>query len=221
MSKFKNIFFDADDTIKDFTREDYLILQKIHKKLKVDNTFRCKFLKILNKVAFTIKNTAVLKTNMDTLDFRLKMYAKILNVDCTEYSEEYYKYLSRYIILFSGSREIINYLKENGYNIFLITNNSTCYNIGKNLGFESNNIYTLSGVKKHLAMQDIIRKYNLKKEETVMIGDNLIEDVYYAKKVGINTIWLNFENRLYKVFSNFIKPDYIINSIKELMDILK
>lgn len=221
MSKYKNILFDADDTIKDFTREDNIILQNIHKNLNLDNTLRCKFLNIIDKIAFMVKNTAILKTNTNTLDIRLKMYAKILNVDLEGYTKEYYKYLSKYIILFAGTKKVINYLKANNYNIFFITNNPTCYKLGMELGFQESNIFVLDGVKKSQAIYNILSKNQLKKEETIMVGDNLLEDIYYAKDNGIDAVWINFEERLYNFFSKVIKPDYIINNIEELITVLE
>lgn len=219
MKTYKNFLFDMDDTLKDFTNEDKIILNKIHKILEIDNTFRCKLLNLINIIAFAVKNTGLIKTNLNTLDVRLKLYSKILRVSLESYTEAYYKVLDEVVLLFAGTKKVISSLKQNNSKIFIITNNPTSKKIALNLGIPMENIYILTtSENKEQMMRKVIIENRLNVEETVMIGDNLVEDVYNAKKNKISAIWINYENRLFKLFSNFIKPDY---TIKRIDDVIK
>jgi HAD superfamily hydrolase (TIGR01509 family) len=58
-------------------------------------------------------------------------------------------------------------------------------------------------------------------EEAIFIGDDLISDVQGAKTMGIQTVLLDRESAYKKnQQSQLIKPDYIVSSLKELLDIL-
>ena len=218
MKTYKNFLFDMDDTLKDFTNEDKIILNKIHKILKIDNTIRCKFLNLINKLAFMIKNTGLIKTNLNILDVRLKLYSKFLGVSLSKYSKEYYKVLDEVVVLFAGTTKVIKTLIENNCNIFIITNNPTSKKIAIDLGVPILNIYVLSKEEnKEKIISRIIKEKNLDKELTVMVGDNLIEDIYSAKKNNIDTIWINYNDRLFKLFSGVIKPNHIISKIDSII----
>jgi putative hydrolase of the HAD superfamily len=63
----------------------------------------------------------------------------------------------------------------------------------------------------------ILKKLNLKAEECLMIGDSLKRDIAPAKKLGFKTVFAKYG---YESGENArVKPDYIINDIKELLRI--
>ena len=221
MNAYKNFLFDMDDTLKDFTNEDKIILNKIHKVLDIDKTIRCKILNLINTIAFKVKDTGLIKTNLNTLDIRLKIYSKILGVSLKKYSEEYYKFLDEIVLLFAGTKNIIEKLKEHNCNVYIITNNPTSKKIALDLNIPNENIYVLTTKEnKYQVMQRIINENNLIKEQTVMVGDNLVEDIYNARKNKITSVWINYEDRLINLFSNFIRPDYCIHKIEDLIKLI-
>lgn len=59
---------------------------------------------------------------------------------------------------------------------------------------------------------------NLQKNEVIMVGDDIYADIFGAKQYGLITCYFNKYN---KEIPSDIKPDYIINSISELIEILK
>ena len=56
-------------------------------------------------------------------------------------------------------------------------------------------------------------------DETVFVGDSLIDDVAGPKSVGIKTIWLNRKQIVPNKFA--VEPDGIINNLYELLDCIR
>ena len=71
---------------------------------------------------------------------------------------------------------------------------------------------------KYESLEELMRKHNLKKEETVFIGDSNHE-IEAGKKAGIKTIAVTWgfctEDKL-----KGLNPDYLVHNIKELEEIL-
>lgn len=57
----------------------------------------------------------------------------------------------------------------------------------------------------------------LEKHEVLMVGDNLMTDILGASKVGIQSVWINREN---KAVNEEVKPTYTIENLHELFTIL-
>lgn len=69
----------------------------------------------------------------------------------------------------------------------------------------------------HLALEQAGCKPN----EAVMIGDRLDNDVVPAKQLGMKTVWVRQGFAKYQSISNETeKPDFIIDSIGDILDIL-
>jgi putative hydrolase of the HAD superfamily len=62
----------------------------------------------------------------------------------------------------------------------------------------------------------ILKKLKLKPEECVMIGDSLKRDIAPAKEIGFKTVFAKYGEDKEKAK---VKPDYVINNIKELLEI--
>jgi len=66
-----------------------------------------------------------------------------------------------------------------------------------------------------------LKKLGVKPGEAVMVGNRIRTDVLGANKVGMKTIYFNWNDRYpEKVESPLEKPNYTINSIKDLLDAL-
>ncbi|MCT2536886.1 HAD family hydrolase [Aquibacillus koreensis] len=58
----------------------------------------------------------------------------------------------------------------------------------------------------------------LNPNEVIHVGDSLSSDIAGANNIGIKNVWVNRNNRELK---GIIKPDYEINNLKELLNIVK
>lgn len=60
-------------------------------------------------------------------------------------------------------------------------------------------------------------KLDVKAQECLMVGDNILRDIDGAQWLGIQGIWLN----RYQKSSKGVCPNYTVNSTQELYDLLK
>ena len=66
-----------------------------------------------------------------------------------------------------------------------------------------------------------LEKLNLSPREVIMVGDRIDEDVVGAKKVGIIAVKFNFGYWKNRWYGKKVKPDFVINSLKELIPLIK
>lgn len=103
-----------------------------------------------------------------------------------------------YMKLFKGVPELLMRLKNNGKKIYLLSNAQRMFTEPemKMLGiydcFDGILYSSDAGVKKpSLYFYDaLFKKYHLKKEESVMIGNEYRADIYGAKRYGIDSMYI-------------------------------
>lgn len=67
-----------------------------------------------------------------------------------------------------------------------------------------------------------MEKYNLQKDEMVMVGDRIYTDIKLGENAGIDSILvLSGEAKREDLKTTEIKPSYIVDSVKCLYDVLK
>jgi putative hydrolase of the HAD superfamily len=122
-------------------------------------------------------------------------------------------------ILFPGTVETLNYLRDKGYKLHLITN-----------GFEETQhcklrtcgiadyfieVITSEGSNSMKPKKEIfdyaLNKAKALHEHSIMIGDCLDADIQGAMNAGLDQVFVNHVNKVCN-----IKPTYIVKSIKEL-----
>ena len=67
--------------------------------------------------------------------------------------------------------------------------------------------------------RQIMSKLGVGPEESIYVGDTLYDDILGAKGVGMRVAWVNRHGA--SPDSQFPKPDYEVQSLKELPDILQ
>ncbi|BFT74087.1 HAD family hydrolase [Paenibacillus sp. P36] len=89
-------------------------------------------------------------------------------------------------------------------------------------GLSLKNIITSEDVKSYKPrpemFQQALEAYNLSPLEVLHVGDSLSSDVAGAQNLGIKVAWINRKN---KVLPENYCPDYIINSLQELISLFK
>jgi len=124
--------------------------------------------------------------------------------------------------LFPYTIEILEYLKQNGYILHLVTNGFESIQYSKLDNSNMRNYFTeviTSEASNSLKPNKEIFEYALSKSgaathESIMIGDNLDADIKGGMDAGLDTIFVNHLN-----IEPHIKPTYIIYHLKELEDI--
>lgn len=124
--------------------------------------------------------------------------------------------------LFPYTIEILEYLKNKGYKMHLVTNGFESVQHNK---LRSSNLRdyfievitseTSNSLKPHAAIFEFaLNKALANKEESIMIGDNLDADIQGAINVGLDTVFVN-----HLKVDPHIKATYTIHHLKELEDI--
>jgi len=77
------------------------------------------------------------------------------------------------------------------------------------------------GKPNKLIVESIMEKYNLQKNEMVMVGDRIYTDIKLGENAGIDSILvLSGEAKIEDLKETEVKPTYIIDSVKELYNVL-
>ncbi len=122
--------------------------------------------------------------------------------------------------IFPYTIEILEYLKNKGYILHLITNGFEQVQYGKlknsNMEHYFSKVITsemASSLKPNKEIFDYaLEKAGAKMEESIMIGDNIEADIKGAMNAGWDAIFVNHINAAVKD----VKPKYIIYNLEEL-----
>ena len=89
----------------------------------------------------------------------------------------------------------------------------------KNNGLEVDVVYTSEMIQKYkpasMFYQYILQAEGCKAEDTVFIGDSLVDDVEGPQGVGITTILVDRDYKFLR--DNSISPDYVVRGIDEII----
>ena len=128
------------------------------------------------------------------------------------------------VYLFDGALETLDYLKENGVSLTMITNGESEKQRNKIQKFDLAKYFKSILIEGELGFgkpdeaiyTKALNELELRPDEVWAVGDNLEWDVSGPQKLGIFGIWNDYAKKGLPHDSNFT-PDMIIHSIAELM----
>ena len=200
--KYKIILFDADGTLYDFDKAAVEALKSSFKKYSLEwttNTFSIYEevnKKIWNDFEKGLITTKEIKTE------RFKRFFDIIdvnNVDSIKFSEDYLEFLSQNNYLLEGAEDIVKWSSEK-FDLAIVTNGLASV---QNPRFKSSE---LRKYFKHIIISEDIGfakpkkeifdySFNLlnnpRRENVIIIGDNLTSDIKGGEDYGIDTCWFN------------------------------
>lgn len=123
---------------------------------------------------------------------------------------------------FDSTKKFINYLKEKGLNIYVISNNhlERVEKFSNDLGCKFS---YMSYKPLKFKLNKFIKKENLKKEEIIIVGDQLLTDIFCSKRLKIRSVLVTpacsgdlVQTKINRFFDNIIrrkqlKKGYLIN----------
>ncbi len=208
INKFTNIIFDFDGTIADTLSLLVDAINHIAITYKYNIAISQEQIK-KNSIKDIIKNN---KVSLLKLPFLLSAIYK------------YMKTHSSLIEPVKGITKVLKELKSNSYELSIISSNNT-ENINdflKKYDLENTFKYLCTQVNiftKHKAINRFLNKYNLNKEHTVYIGDE-VRDILAAKESGIKVISVSWGfNDSHILEQN--QPDFIVHTPNQIFDLLK
>ncbi|MGB1283953.1 MAG: YjjG family noncanonical pyrimidine nucleotidase [Polaribacter sp.] len=228
MADIKHVFFDLDHTLWDFERNSDLAYNKVFKKFELTIKLES-FLKIyrpLNKQYWKLYRDE--KVTKDELRYgRLKDAFDTLNYSISDtlidtIATKYIDFLPEFKSLFEGTIELLEYLK-NKYELHIITNGFEEVQNKKMLNSNISKYFTtitnseIAGVKKPnpRVFEYALEIAKAKKEESIMIGDDLEADIQGALNTGLTAIHCNFDNQNIK--NNSIISVTSLSEIKQYL----
>lgn len=233
MTKIKNLIFDLDNTLYDFSKAWKISNKLVFEYLEYDKlTTYEEFFKLYKSVNNKLVKE-VLKGNLKIIELRnkrlmltLEQFGLNLTVeDCNFYYEKQFEYILESIAPDEEVNLKIRQLQEK-YNMIVLTNGKSYEQRMKlkKLGLE--NIFKLyiSGEThiskpKDKAFINVLESEGLLADETMMIGDSLYHDILPAKKLGLKTCLVekkwHFDDEL-QAYSG-----YKVKNIKQFLDELE
>lgn len=227
---YKHIFFDLDRTLWDFDQNIVDALRDIFFDFSLDsvfpdiNTFISTYTKH-NDYLWEKYRLGELKKDVlryKRFDLTLKDYGMNEPLVVKKMSDEFIRISPLKTALVPHTREVLDYLKSK-YKLHIITNGfdevqfpklEKCHIANY---FEKVVTSETSGYHKPCpeAFGYSLSSVNAKKEESIMIGDDLEIDIVGAKKFGMDQIYFNRYNTPHKV-----KPTHEIKDLIEIKKIL-
>ncbi len=230
MSKYKHIYIDLDRTLWDFeanANEAFRDIFNIYNLGNIIPDFE-KFVETYiyyNELLWNRYSQGKIKKELLRTE-RFRLTLNRFNISDAKFtkliSESYMEITPQKSILVDGAIETLEYLKTK-YSLYILTNGfpEVQYTKIRNSGLDSYfaKIITSEDAGRHKPHRRIfeyaLKSVNAKKNESIMIGDNLENDILGAKNVGMDQVFFNKDN---------IKHDYKItfeiNQFRELIRIL-
>ncbi len=201
MTKIKNLIFDLDNTLYDFSKIWEKSNKLIFEYLKYDSVVSYEEFFRLYKSVNNELLEEVLQGNMKLVELRNKRLMLTLeklgilltDEDCRFYYEKQFEFILESIKPDEEINSWINRLSKT-YNMILLTNGKSYEQRMKlkKLGLENVFKLYISGETyiskpKEKAFINVLEKENIVASETMMIGDSLHHDINPANKLGMKT----------------------------------
>lgn len=230
--KYKHLFFDLDHTLWDFDANARITLEQLHINLNLPekgihdfDRFYRNYLAHNERLWAKYRNGQIKQDELrlkrmwlSLLDFKIadEALAKQMN-------ELFLQLLPTRTLLFPDTIEVLEYLRDKGYGLHLITNGfeETQHNKLKSSGLDKFfEVVVTSECSNSLKPQREIFEYALNKtgatvDESLMIGDTLDVDVLGALNIGMDAVHVNYNS-----LEQEVEPTYTIYHLRELKSFL-
>ena len=229
--KYRHLFFDLDHTLWDFEANARLTLETLYNDLALRSRgvddFQQFYLNYLQhneklweryrKGFIRQEELRMKRMALSLLDFRIaddKLTRQM--------SDQFIELLPTRTILFPHTREILDYLRHNGYELHLITNgfDQVQHSKLRNSGLDKyfGHVITSEGSNSLKPNKEIFEyafsKTRASKETSIMLGDTPEVDIQGAINAGIDQVFVNHTG----ITSN-LKATYTITHLKDLENI--
>ena len=230
MNKYKHLFFDLDRTLWDFEVNSVKTLKSIFAKRNLEQIFPdfdafIKTYKIHNEALWDLYKLRKIK-KAELRDQRFLLTLQDFGIDdpvlAEHIGDDYIEISPTQTGLFPDTIEVLDYLSSK-YKLYIITNGfvEVQYKKLKYSGLDKyfDRVTTSEEAKASKPKPEIFRAAlsaaNAKKSESIMIGDDLANDILGAKKFGIDQIFFNPNSNQHQE-----ETTHEISELKELMALL-
>ena len=230
--KYKHIFFDLDHTLWDFDANSRDTLAHLHQELNLGERGIHDF-DLFHKTY--LAHNLVLwdryrKGQIKQADLRLKrMWLTLVDFKIAdeelakEMGDIFLQLLPTRTLLFPDTKEVLQYLRDKGYELHLITNGfehtQHCKLANSGIDHFFTHVITSEGSNSLKPEKEIfdyaLRLTGATPGESLMIGDALDIDIAGAMNAGIDQVHTNFGGE-----AQHLTPTYTVRELKELKTFL-
>lgn len=231
MKEYKHLYFDLDRTLWDFDSNSGEALLDIYNDFNLDRFFDKSedFVSAYHfhneKLWDDYRKGALSKEVLRSERFLLTLKGNMEGKEelARIIGEKYLEISVLKTRLFPCTHEILTYLRDKSYHLYLLTNGFRETQFSKlqncDLGKYFEKVFTSETIGVNKPNPEIfhwaISSVNAKKAECLMIGDDQAVDIQGAKDFGIDTVFFNPDEEPIKC-----QPDYEIRNLCELKNIL-
>lgn len=206
-SKAKVIILDIDGTLKDLCEEHSAALRTTLKECGT-GTIRKKLINFVNSIAMSMVKTGVFSTNRCKQSILIKVFSILSGVKSKQFTDEYFNNYINQIKLFNGAYNLLRAL-DGEKTVYFATINRQNYNL-EECGIPQNRIVYTEGVFKVKAYEKILKDIGAEKQDVIVIGDNIFDDVLSAKLLGVKCLLVNhYNSKLKKVMCKLVNSRYL------------
>lgn len=222
---YRYLFFDADNTIFDFSKAEHLALIELFTKYDIPTTdeMLSSYIKINEECWRELE-----KGRLDDERLKTERFVRFFNANGIKAAPEragidQLDLLSTHGDLLPYAKETLLKLKDRGYHLYIITNGYTSVQNGRIDDAAIRDLFEgifISGQigysKPDKRFFDAVEKQvKCDKKEALIIGDSLSSDIQLGLNVGIDTCFLDLKGTC-----TSDKPKYIIHSLPEVFSLL-
>lgn len=226
MKLYKQLIFDADDTLFDFQTAEKIALEMTLKEFEVGYSLELHqhYKRISKRLWDDLELGLVTQETLKYKRFEELFEIMTLKQDVNSVAHRYLENLSGQGILLEGALELVQELSKE-YDLYLLTNGITTVQKGRFqhspiMGYLKGFIISEeAGVNKPdvKIFEFLNEKYGpFEKSEMLMIGDSLSSDIQGGINYGIDTCWFNPK----EMASEVLVPTYEVQSLEALRELL-
>ncbi len=226
MCKYTTLLMDLDNTLLDFYKSEKESIKSVFSELNLDTSdYALQLYSDINDSFWKRFERGEIKIS----DIQIGRFIEFLKqtnqtADPVLINTRYFYYLSQSVFKLPGYDEIVPYLVEKGYKIYIITNGAASNQHSRIKISGLNKIISglfiseeMGAQKPEKAFFDIVFKNipEKNKEKMLVIGDSVTSDILGGINAGLDTCLISE-----KPTPKNIKPTYKINNLLELKNIL-
>jgi len=230
LEKIKAVFFDADNTLIDHRECEKQALLAVFQGIGV--TYKEEYQTIFRPLDRRLWDSVAQGTcpvsRKEIPEYRFKVLFEQLGIEYQDYSrvnELFKEGLTSSSALMEHAEEIVQYLYEKNYGIYVVTNGKINLQRPRVMNSKIAEYITDIIVSEEAGadkpnpkiFEILLERAGLKPEQVFMVGDSLDKDVQGAHNAGIRAVWCNQDG-----LNNDtdVRPEYEITSLLELEKIL-
>ena len=222
------ILLDLDDTILDFGMAERIALSETLKELGVEPTddIVCRYHEINRQHWERLERGEITRAQVLTGRFHVLFEEMGKSIDASDTAKKYEHNLGIGHFFLPGAEEAIRQLSRT-YRLFLVSNGTASVQHSRMTSAGLYPYFEKVFISQEIGYDKPSKAYfdrcfqkipNFRREKAIIVGDSLTSDILGGINAGIRTCWVNPKHLPVRAD---IKPDYEIESIAQLEDLLK